>query len=140
VHAAFALPWGRPYFLTLAVKIALYLTMAAATVPLVREARRRMLSSVDARPAVRSPWGPRPTGPSPRAAADRAAGDRAAVAVAEPETEPAPPATVPLVERGAPGTVHLAAVTVLAGGTGVWVCVTILKYLHELIEAARAVL
>ena len=135
VHAAFALPWGRPYFLTLAVKIALYLTMAAATVPLVREARRRMLSSVEAPPAVRSPWGPRPTGPSPRTAADRAA-----VAVADPEADPVEAATAPLVEHGAPGAARLAAVTVLAGGAGVWVCVTILKYLHELIEAARAVL
>jgi hypothetical protein len=130
--AAFALPWGKPYFLTLAVKIGLYLAMAAATVPLVREARRRMLSSVEAPPAVRSPWGPRPTGPSPRA------GDRAAVAVAEPEAAPAE--TAPLVEQGAPGAVRFAAVTVLAGGAGVWLCVTILKYLHELIEAARAVL
>src|SRR5581483_1991762 len=45
VHAAFALPWGKPYFLTLAVKIALYLAMAAATVPLVREARHRTFSA-----------------------------------------------------------------------------------------------
>src|SRR5262249_50792384 len=59
VHAAFALPWGKPYFVTLAVKIGLYLAMAAATVPLVREAKRRTLSSGDARPVARSPWGPR---------------------------------------------------------------------------------
>jgi len=62
------------------------------------------------------------------------------VAVAEPEAAPGPAETAPLIEHGAPGAVRLAAVTVLAGGAGVWVCVTILKYLHELIEAARAVL
>jgi hypothetical protein len=59
--------------------------------------------------------------------------------VAEPEAAPLSAETEPLVEHGA-GVVRLAAVTVLAGGAGVWVCVTILKYLHELIEAARAVL
>jgi len=144
VHAAFALPWGRPYFLTLAVKIGLYLTMAAATVPLVREARRRMLSSVEAPPAARSPRGPRRGdtrgGARPAGSSPLAGGDRAAVAVADPEAAPVPAETAPLVTKGASGPVRLAAVTVLAGGAGVWLCVTILKYLHELIEAARAVL
>ena len=127
VHAAFALPWGRPYFLTLAVKIGLYLAMAAATVPLVGEARRRMLSSGEAPAVIRSPWGPR-----------SGTGDRSAVAVAEPEVDA--PEAEPQVDRGAPGTIRLAAATVAAGGAGVWLCVTILKYLHELIEAARGVL
>ena len=144
VHAAFSLPWGRPYFLTLAVKIGLYLTMAAATVPLVREARRRMLSSVEAPPAARSPRGPRRGdtrgGARPAGSSPLAGGDRAAVAVADPEAAPVPAETAPLVTKGASGPVRLAAVTVLAGGAGVWLCVTILKYLHELIEAARAVL
>jgi hypothetical protein len=144
VHAAFALPWGRPYFLTLAVKIGLYLAMAAATVPLVREARRRMLSSVEAPPAARSPWGPRPGdtqgGARPAGASMPAGGNRAAVAVADPEAPPVAAETAPLVAQGASGPVRLAAITVLAGGAGVWLCVTILKYLHELIEAARAVL
>ena len=55
-------------------------------------------------------------------------------------TAPVAAETAPLVTKGASGPVRLAAVTVLAGGAGVWLCVTILKYLHELIEAARAVL
>jgi len=127
VHAAFALPWGRPYFLTLAVKIGLYLTMAAATVPLVREAKRRTLSNDDGPPAAPTPVAP-----------VRAAGGRGAVTVAEPLVlEPAAP---PEVLRRAPAAAHIAALTVVAGGTGVWVCVTVLKYLHELIEAARGVL
>jgi len=127
VHAAFALPWGRPYFLTLAVKIGLYLTMAAAAVPLVREAKRRTLSSDDSAPAA-----PRPVEPV------GAAGGRSAVAVAEPLVleRTVPPEVQPRV----PGAARLAAFTVVAGGTGVWLCVTVLKYLHELIEAARGVL
>ncbi|HVW34472.1 MAG TPA: hypothetical protein VHL53_18205, partial [Acidimicrobiia bacterium] len=121
VHAVFALPWGKPYFLTLAVKISLYLLMAAATIPLVRGARARMLSSLDApRPGVTvaaGPWGPR--------AGD---GRRGAVAVADPEVA-TETADSPAIERGTPATVRLAAVTVAAGGAGVWLCVTILKYL-----------
>ena len=62
------------------------------------------------------------------------------MAVAEPEAVPARPEAAPLVEQTASSAVRLAAVTVVAGGAGVWFCVTILKYLHELIEAARAVL
>jgi hypothetical protein len=135
VHAAFGLPWGRPYFLTLAVKIGLYLVMAAATVPLVREARRRMLSSLDAPPPAPTPWGPGPGGSS-----TRVVGDRATVAVAERKAPPIEAGTAPQGEPGVPLAVRLGAVTVLAGGAGVWLCVTILKYLHELIEAARAVL
>jgi hypothetical protein len=135
VHAAFALPWARPYFLTLAVKIGLYLAMAAATVPLVKGAKRRMLSSAGAAPAVRSPWDAPPAG-----SFRRAGGDRSSVAVADPQVAPVRVETPPSAEVKAPAAVRLGAVTVLAGGAGVWVCVTILKYLHELIEAARAVL
>jgi hypothetical protein len=137
VHAAFALPWARPYFLTLAVKIGLYLAMAVAVVPLVRGARRQMLSGPGATPAVRSPWNSAPAGPSVRRG-----GDRSAVAVADPVAAPVQAETAPSVsvEDRAPAGLRVAAATVLAGGAGVWLCVTILKYLHELIEAARAVL
>jgi hypothetical protein len=135
VHAAFTLPWAKPYFLTLAVKIALYLAMAAATVPLVQGARKRMLSTADAGPATRSPWdSPRPD------PVTRAVGDRSAVAVAEPQVVDTPTETASLVEERAPAAVRLGAIAVVGGGAGVWVCVTILKYLHELIEAARGVL
>ena len=131
-HAVFALPWGKPYFITLAVKISLYLLMAAATIPLVRGARLRQLSSLDApcRPATAAPgpWGP------------RAGTGRAGVAVADPELSTVAAPEAPVVERATAGSVRLAAVTVAAGGAGVWLCVTILKYLHELIEAARGVL
>jgi hypothetical protein len=135
MHAAFALPWARPYFLTLAVKIVLYLAMAAATVPLVRRARRRMLSSVDAPPAARSPWDS-PMGRS----SIRTVGDHSAVAVADPQVVTVQADTAPVVEDGTAATVRLCMITVLAGGAGVWICVTILKYLHELIEAARGLL
>ena len=70
----------------------------------------------------------------------RAVGDRAAVAVADPEAATIWVEAAPLVEHGAPGAARLATAVVVAGGAGVWLCVTILKYLHELIEAARAIL
>jgi hypothetical protein len=53
---------------------------------------------------------------------------------------PVRPEAAPLVEHGAPGAARLAVAVVAGGGAGVWLCVTILKYLHELIEAARAIL
>lgn len=126
VHAAFALPWGKPYFLTLAVKIGLYLTMAAATVPLAREAKRRTLSSFDAPPAATRP-----------VESVGATGVRTAVAVLEPQVVDR---TAPEAEQRVPPAARIGALTVVAGGAGVWLCVTILKYLHELIEAARGVL
>jgi hypothetical protein len=33
-----------------------------------------------------------------------------------------------------------AGVTVAGGGVAIWICVTLLKYFHELVEASRALL
>lgn len=118
VDAVFALPYGKPYFLTLGLKVTLYLMMMAGSVPLIREAKRRMVS-------VAAPVSPEAlTAPSPGAS-------RTAVAT-EPVTAPA--------DRMAPAAVRVGVFGLLAGGVLVWVCVTLLKYFHELIEASRAVL
>jgi hypothetical protein len=119
VEEVFDLPYGKPYFLTLALKITLYLMMMAASVPLVREARRRMLSPV-APPEALDPY---PGG------SGAAAGTAVAVR----------PVAAP-VERPASNAVRLGVAAVVAGGAGVWVCVTLLKYFHELVEASRALL
>jgi hypothetical protein len=53
--------------------------------------------------------------------------------------------TVTLTARGetgsrtAPGLVRLSAIVTGIGGTTILVCVTLLKYFHELVEASRAV-
>jgi hypothetical protein len=62
------------------------------------------------------------------------------VAVADPEVVAVEAEPAPLVDERAPAALRLAALAVVGGGAGVWICVTVLKYLHELIEAARAVL
>jgi hypothetical protein len=120
VDEVFDLPFGKPYFLTLALKITLYLMMMVASVPLVREARRRMLSLAAPQEAEDDPY---PGGSA--AAAGTAVAVRAVVAP---------------VERPAPNAVRLGVGTLVAGGVGVWVCVTLLKYFHELVEASRALL
>src|SRR2546429_7724993 len=44
VRGAFMLPYGRPYFLALFTKLALYALMLAGSVPLIREAHRQLRS------------------------------------------------------------------------------------------------
>jgi hypothetical protein len=120
-EAVFKLPYGKPYFLALGTKIALYLLMAAATIPLVRGAQRRLLV----------------TEPAP-ARADTAAPGAEGGAVAV-QVRTAVPATT---EQEMPARRSIVvAVGVIAGGAvGIAVCVTVLKYLHELIESARGLL
>ena len=91
--AVLRLPFGKPYFLTLAVKLGLYAAMAAAGAVLLREARRQLR-------------------------------------------------TAPLAddERAAPALARAAAVTLMGGTVGLSLSITLLKYFHELIEAARALL
>jgi hypothetical protein len=119
-EAVFRLPFGKPYFLALGTKIAVYLVMAAMTVPLVRAAQRRML--VRDAPA-----------PPPLVAAPAAGGGVAC------DVRTLAPATIEPQPRT--GRVLTLAVTVIVGGgAGIAACVTILKYLHELIESARGLL
>ena len=122
--AVFNLPYGKPYFLALGTKISLYLLMAATTIPIVRGARRRLLVS-DA-PA-----------PAPVAAAP-AAGSATGGGVACDVRTLVPPAIERQTRTGRGLTVAVAVVA--GGGVGIAVCVTVLKYLHELIESARGLL
>lgn len=124
-EAVFRLPYGKPYFLALGTKIALYLLMAAATIPLRRGARRRLL--------VRDP----PT-PAAVAVAVRPTGVTPGGGVACDVRTEAPPALErPVRTSRGPA---VAAAVVAGGAVGIAVCVTVLKYLHAVIESARGLL
>jgi hypothetical protein len=126
IDAVFALPYGRPYFLALTAKVALYALMVGASIPLVLGARRRLLSGADAPAPELTPVDLEPlpvTRPGGGVACD-----------VRLRTAPLP------APAGAPGSGRLAAALIAAGALGVAVCVTILKYLHELIESARGLL
>ena len=124
-EAVFKLPYGKPYFLALGTKITLYLLMAAATLPLVRGARRRLLVR-DAPPPAAVTVAAAPSGI-----------DTGGGVACDVRTE-APPVLERPIRTGHGLTVAVAVVA--GGGVGVAGCVTVLKYLHELIESARGLL
>ncbi len=123
VDAVFALPYGKPYFLSPGGE--------DRSLPPHGGGRRPARAGGEAADALQcsaprsSLAGARP-GP-----ADARGGGGVATAV-----RAVPPR---VAERGV-GPASLSATVVLAGGVGIAVCVTILKYLHELIESARGLL
>jgi hypothetical protein len=129
-EAAFRLPYGKPYFLTLAAKLGIYAAMVAAGALLQTEARRRLRAHGAVVPAALddpSPWH-----------ADRPDGrGRSRTAVADLPPIVASPAAGEQ-EGAAPGIVRAGALVLVAGTAGLSLTITLLKYLHELIEAARA--
>src|SRR5205823_6329551 len=97
-------------------------------IPLVREARRlRRLSGNSAAPAPprrgRSPQGIWGTGPA-------AAPGTTAVLTDPPESPPVVEAEAPARAAHA-GRFRLCAALIAGGGSGIWICVTLLKYFHE---------
>jgi hypothetical protein len=118
-EAVFKLPYGKPYFLALFTKIALYLLMAAATIPLVRSAQRRLLVTEGVEPIREVPAPPTGGG---------------AVAVDVRTT------AVPTVRTRERLTSRVPVFLIAGGAAGIAICVTVLKYLHELIESARGLL
>jgi hypothetical protein len=144
IEAAFRLPYGKPYFLALAVKLSIYAVMVAASVVLLAEARRRLRSNVVVVPADIEDSSPSPTAqrdPSPwRTAGPEGRGGRRTAVADLPPVALEAPATVTEPERDAPAAVRAGAVVVMAGTVGLSLSITLLKYFHELIEAARALL
>jgi hypothetical protein len=144
IEAAFRLPYGKPYFLALAVKLGIYAVMVAASVVLLAEARRRLRSTVmvvsadidetspwrTARPDA-SPW--RTAGPDDQGGRRTAVADLPPVAVETPAAVTGPEPDAPALVRGG-------AVTLIAGTVGLSLSITLLKYFVELIEATRALL
>jgi hypothetical protein len=141
-RGVFRLPYGQPYFLALAVKLAAYAVMVAASVAVSREAIRRStlrLGDVTTGPAPsgprraapdRSPWDDLPP---PRRSGGTLVGERTETVARE--SQPVPP-----VRYDASLLLRAAGLTVAAGGVVIWICVTLLKYFHELVEASRALL
>lgn len=123
IEGVFDLPFGKPYFLVLAVKLAIYAAMVLASVPLVRGAQRNLrLHTVAPSPA--DPWRP---------GALAGEGSGAVGTVVETRTQTGDPAP----ERSAPLLARAATLVVVLGLPAILVCVTLLKYFHELVEASR---
>ena len=123
----FRLPYAKPYYLSLAVKLAMYAVMIGATIPLISEARRR--ASVDESDAVvslpdddPSPW-ENPEKPAGRVALQ----SKQAVAVADEWAAPA----------ASGGRAQVPVAIMLVGGAVIMAAVTLLKYFHLLGELSR---
>jgi hypothetical protein len=144
------LPYGRPYFSALIVKIGFYALVAIFSVTLVREARRRTTVLFDKAEHPESTkdvdpndiWSTPGGGPAPRT--ERAPRWRSAavledeVAVAEGAEASNPSAGGPAVTDHTTRVVRVAAVVMVIGALTIWTCVALLKYFHQLIEAANA--
>lgn len=138
-RAVFRLPYGKPYFLALAVKLAVYAVMVAASVAVSREALRRSTVRFDA-----VTTGPAPTS-APRAAADRSPWDdlpppRSSGGMLVRERTQARPRAAEPARADRPLVLRAAGLSIATGGVVIWICVTLLKYFHELVEASRALL
>jgi uncharacterized membrane protein len=120
IDGVFALPFGRPYFLVLAAKLAIYAVMVAASIPLVAGAQRNLRLHTA-------------TPPAPRVARATAAGG--VVTAVEVETQTAGPPR----ERSATLLARVATYVVVVGLPAILICVTLLKYFHELVEASRVI-
>ena len=140
VEGVFRLPYGRPYFLTLALKLTVYAVMIVAMVPLVLEARRRSQLAAEVANGVGTrPVAPVPTSPWAVAAATASPREHGATVTLEAPAPARSAVSVPREHHGVPRLARAgAAVTVVGGGT-ILACVTVLKYLHEFVEASRAV-
>ena len=124
IDGVFALPFGKPYFVTLAVKLTIYALMVVASLPLIRGAQRNLRLYSEAVPAAPGLW-------SPKAGAAVAGGGVAtAVETAAPDRPTERTATLPAL---------IGTLVVLFGLPSILVCVTLLKYFHELVEASRVI-
>src|SRR5882724_3938465 len=126
VHQVFLLPYGKAYFISLFVKLAVYFTMVALVVPLVREAKRRAGAlGATAAPAVagapadnqedHDPWG-----------------SQVAVLARPTKVE-----TAPVADEETRWTIKGAVGFILVGVPVLFLCVTVLKDMHNLAESLR---
>ena len=132
IEAAFRLPYGKPYFLTLATKLGIYAATVAASAVLHAEARRRLRAHVIVVPAALDDPSPgTPPGPPGASGAGQPS-----LSCRRSSKRP------PLWSRNAPRPVsrRAGALVLVAGTAGLSLTITLLKYFHELIEAARAIL
>jgi hypothetical protein len=127
VSALFRLPYAKPYYVSLTVKLAMYAVMIGATIPLIREARRR--ATADGAETVVS----LSDDPSPWANPDRPATGQVAlrskqtVAVGDDWARPA----------ASDGRARVPVAIMVTGGAVIITAVTLLKYFHLLGELSR---
>ena len=141
IRSVFRLPYGKPYFLTLWLKITTYVVMVLFTVPVIREAHRRSrLTSEDAAPSLplaqrsrAGVWG------TPATSGAGTTARSATIVLDRPATEEER-ARQSAAVRGGGVLPRLGALLVPVGVSVILVCVTLLKYFHELIEASGALL
>lgn len=149
----FDLPYGRPYFLALFLKIGVYAALVGFSFVLIKESKRRSTQLIEPgrrRTAERDvdptdiwsqPWDAdkRPSGKRGTATTTSTTmvEEEVTVETATPEAtvEGAQEVTIEPTRRG----VRVASLAMLAGAGTIMLCVTLLKYFHELIEAARVV-
>ena len=122
MHAVFVLPYARPYFVALAVKLSFYAMMILAVVPLIRGARRHLRAGVAATaPPLEME---RPVPPQGRGAVATMTAQVTTTSVSSPRLEPAKSRLS-----------QIAVAVTLVGALGISLSVTLLKYFHQIIEA-----
>lgn len=143
VDGVFALEYGKPYFLSLWTKIGVYAVLIGFSVVIIKEARRRSTTVIA-------------TGGGRKSTRDVSADDiwggdnwekksrgGTAVMVEEPQViaEPQSEAeTAPVLDEDTTHkSVRIAVLATAIGGVVIWFCVVLLKYFHQLIEAAGAI-
>lgn len=126
VSRLFRLPYAKPYYLSLAVKLAAYALMIGATIPLIAEARRR--AAVDGSDTVSLP----DDDPSPWVNPEKPAGP---VAVRTKQAVSLEADRTPPTASDGRGRVPVA--IMVAGGAVIITAVTLLKYFHLLGELSR---
>jgi hypothetical protein len=129
VTRLFRLPYAKPYYLALAVKLAMYAVMIGATIPLIREARRRAALD-EAKVSLpddddHSPW----ENPG-RPLED---GGRLALRSQRPRTLHDDWST----PSRSDGKARLPVAIMVVGGAVIMAAVTLLKYFHLLGELSR---
>lgn len=125
--AVFALPYAKPYYLSLIVKVGLYALMVAALGLLVRGARQQLRTGLGTTEAVAA---------APSATPAWGGGGSSPVMVIE--SPPASSGGAIKDERRTPRFAAAAGVVVAIGLLGISLCVTLLKYFHQIIEAGFA--
>jgi hypothetical protein len=125
VSRLFRLPYAKPYYLSLAVKLAAYAVMIGATVPLIAAARRR--AAVDADTVSLADDDPSPWVNPDKPGGQLAVRTKQAVSLEADSARPTEP----------DGRGRVPVAIMVAGGAVIITAVTLLKYLHLLGELSR---
>lgn len=145
LDAVFKLPYGRPYYMSLFIKITLYAVLVGFSFVIIKEARRRSTTVLEGgrRRVGREVssddiWGANWEEKPPTPVSTSGSGTTA-VMVDEPRVivEEEADEAAGVVEATRKGT-RVAILVTAAGVVGIWFCVVLLKYFHQLIEAAFA--